>query len=54
MTIEELRQELMDYVGTASFSGMPAAFIDLAQIENADAYELIRIARQLGFEVNII
>lgn len=50
MSTEELREKLMDYVGTAAFGGFPAAFGDLAEIENADDDELIEIAERLGID----
>lgn len=46
--IDALRDYLMDYCGSAIFSGFPAAIIDVAVIENADGYELCQIAEQLG------
>ena len=52
MSTEELREKLKDYVGTAAFSGFPAAFGDLVEIENADEDELIKIAERLGFDSN--
>lgn len=48
MNTEELRQKLLDYVGTAAFSGMSAAFGDVLEIENADYEELLEIAERLG------
>lgn len=44
--IEKLRSYLIDYYGTAIFSGMPAAFVDLSRVERADADELIQIAQR--------
>ena len=48
MNTEDLRNELLDYVGTATFNGMPAAFIDLAAIEQAADWELEEMAKQFG------
>ena len=48
--IEYLRNKLLDYVGTAAFSGIPAAFGDILEIENADYDTLLEIAERLGFE----
>ena len=45
---EELREELMDYYGTAMASGMPMAVLDLARVENMSAEELQREAEKLG------
>ena len=52
MEEEILREKLLDYVGTAVFSGMPCAFGDLTEIENADYSELIEIAERLGIETD--
>lgn len=51
MSTEELRQKLLDYVGTATFGGMFAAFGDLIEIENADYDELLEIADRLGVNI---
>ena len=48
MDTEALRNQLLDYVGTAAMSGFPAAFGDLAAIEQASATELVEMARQFG------
>ena len=39
-----LRKDLIDYYGTASFNGFPAAFMDLSKIERMSDEELIRFA----------
>ncbi|MBR2676448.1 MAG: hypothetical protein IKE28_06025 [Solobacterium sp.] len=46
MNIEELRAYLLDYYGTAVFSGMPMALIDVSKVKNASAEELIKIAEK--------
>ena len=51
MNTEELRQKLLDYVGTAAFSGMFTAFGDIIEIENADYEELLEIADRLGVNI---
>lgn len=48
--IEELRNCLVDYCGTAMYSGFPASVIDLAEIEYANAEELFRKAEELGMD----
>lgn len=48
MDTEQLRNELLDYIGTAAFNGMPAAFFDLAAIEQASEWELEEMAKQFG------
>ena len=36
MDYEQLRQDLMDYYGTAMHSGFPMAVIDLSGVESAN------------------
>ena len=43
---DRLRQDLMDYFGTAKIEN-PAATIDLIQVENADVRGLIEIAERI-------
>lgn len=50
--MENLKEELMDYFGTAMANGNPMATIQLAQIENASAQELIALAEQVGISVD--
>lgn len=50
--IDALRDYLLDYCGTAMFAGFGPALLDIADIERADGYELIRIAERLGVDVN--
>lgn len=49
--IDALRAYLLDYSGTAAFSGFPAALLDVADIERASGYELCRIAERLGVDL---
>ena len=49
--IDELRGYLEDYCGTAAFGGMPAAMVDVWDIQSASPSELIRIAERLGIDV---
>ena len=41
---EKLRSDLIDYFGTAMFSGLPMAIVDLNKVETASFNELIEIA----------
>ena len=52
INIEKLRKDLIDYYGTATFGGFPAAIMDLSKIERATYSELIQIAQQNGFDIN--
>ena len=49
---ERLRQDLIDYFGTAMTIGFGAAIIDISKVENASNEELINIAKQNGFNIN--
>ena len=42
--MEELRQLLMDYYGTALCSGNPMAAIKLAEVETASPQQLLQLA----------
>ena len=46
--MEELRERLKDYYGTAAFCGYPVAIIKLAEVEKAAAEELIALAKEAG------
>ena len=49
---ERLRQDLIDYFGTAMTIGFGTAIIDISKVENASNEELINIAKQNGFNIN--
>ena len=49
--IDALREYLLDYCGTALFSGFSAAVLDVIDIEQADGYELCQIAERLGIDL---
>lgn len=44
--VEELKEQLMDYYGTAMTSGMPMAVIDLARVDRMTDEEIEREAVQ--------
>ena len=48
--MDELRQILIDYYGTAVFNGNPIAIINLTEIENATEVELIQLANKIGIK----
>lgn len=50
--IEDLRQALIDYFGTAMMQN-PMAIMDLSKVENASAEELIEIAYKNGIKITI-
>lgn len=49
---DDLRKDLEDYYGTAAFSGMGAAFMDLNQVQRESESELVRRAEQNGFDLS--
>ena len=49
--IERLRQDLIDYFGSVS-SIYPVAIMDVIEVETADYYKLIEIAKSNGFDLN--
>ena len=51
VNVDALREYLLDYCGAAMFSGFPAAVLDVVDIEQADGYELYRIAERLGIDL---
>ena len=46
--IEQVRDGLKDYYGTAAFSGFPMAVMDVVKVEQMDDEEVIRKAREAG------
>jgi len=48
---DRLRRDLMDYYGTAMFSGFPMAVVDLSRIERASDEKLIEIAQKNGVDL---
>jgi len=46
-----LREDLIDYFGTAMFSGFGAAVVDLSRVENATNDELLLIALECRFDL---
>lgn len=50
--IDKLREDLINYFGTAMMSGFGIAVVDLANVENASEDELINIAIKCGFDLN--
>ena len=48
--VEELRNDLIDYYGTAMQSN-PVAMMDLIKIENASGEEVVRIAMKNGINI---
>ena len=51
LDISRLRDDLEDYYGTAMFSGMPMAVIELSQAQSASPQELVDMAQRAGFDL---
>lgn len=52
INVEKLREDLLNYYGTAMFNASPLAIIKLTKIENANNEELIKIAIDNNFDLN--
>lgn len=52
INISKLKKDLMDYFGTAVFSGMPNAVIELSKISNASDSQIINLALNIGFDLS--
>ena len=50
--IENLRNDLVNYFGTAMTNSLPMAVIDLNRVMSASSEELIKIAKANGFNIN--
>ena len=51
INVDALRDYLLDYCGTAMFSGFPAALLDVVDIERMSGEELCRKAEELGVDL---
>lgn len=49
--IDRLRDYMVDYCGTAAFSGFSAAILDAWEIERMDGHELCRLAERQGVDL---
>lgn len=52
INVDELRNDLINYFGTAMVNVSSLAMIDLLKIENANDEELIKIAIENNFDLN--
>lgn len=50
--IEKLRNDLIDYLGTAFYTGYDVAIVEISKVQNASAEELIAMVEQYGFNLN--
>ena len=52
LNFDKLREDLLDYYGTAMFNASPLAIIELTKVEKANNEELIEIAINNNFDLN--
>ena len=52
MDFDKLKNDLADYYGSAMFSGMPAAAVDLVDVETENNDALLQRAIDNGFDLN--
>lgn len=50
--IERLRNDLIDYFGTAMYSGFGMAVVDVVKVQRASDEEVISIAQECNFDLN--
>lgn len=48
---DKLRKDVLNYYGTAMYSGYPMAVIEVADAETASPQELVDIAQRAGFNL---
>ena len=51
LNIDKLREDLLDYYGTAMFNGFPMAVFDLNKVERASDEELRQMAQRNGVDL---
>ena len=49
--VDELRDYMKDYCGSAMMSGFPAAVLDVVDVERASGEELCRMVEQMGVDL---
>ena len=49
--VDELRNYMKNYCGTAAFSGFPAAILDVIDVERMNARELCEKAESMGVDL---
>lgn len=52
MDYEKLRKDLIEYFGSAMYSGFPMAVIEVIDIEYASNKQLIKYANVAGFDLS--
>ena len=49
--IDRLREDILDYYGTAMFNGFPMAVMDLSKVERMSDRELVELAQKNGVDL---
>ena len=49
--ISRLRRDMLDYYGTAMFSGFPMAVMDVSRVERMSDQELVELAQKNGIDL---
>jgi len=52
INIDKIRDDLINYYGTAMYNASPLAIIELSKIERASDEEIIKIAMKNNFDLN--
>ena len=52
INVERLRNDLIEYFGSAMNVASPVAMMDLVKVENASDEQVVRIALSNGFDLN--
>lgn len=52
INIQKLREDLIDYYGTAMFNGFPQAMMELEEIKRASDEKLLELAINKGINLN--
>ena len=51
INIDKLKQDIINYYGTATHNGFPAAMMDVIDVENASLEKLVEMARRAGLNL---
>ena len=52
MDYDLLKEDLMDYYGSAMITEFPMAVVELSEIESASNLELVKLAKKAGIDLN--
>lgn len=49
---DSLRDDLIDYFGTAMYNASPLAMMNLSEVENASDMRILELAQENGFDLD--